>query len=772
VFEFLFHYPAEVWQGARLSFASAWPWWLIGLAFGLGLLCIAVSLMRLPLSIARRSIVGVIQAVLLGTGLAMLLQPTLLHDELRRDDNVIAVVLDTSQSMRFAESASGTESRFEAATAGFESIADELSETFDTRLFSIGENLSELDLTLPPETFSARTDLAGGLTELLEQASAGELAAVVVLSDGGNNASRMDVDWWSRVRQADVPIHTVGVGPTVVDGDVEIANIAMPELFAPKAQIKARVQIRHPADLPSVRLRVKQGDKLRFADDVQLIAGALETTHEIEFDSGDEGIQALSFSVQTTAAESNVINNSATRVLKVVDAPQRILYIEGEPRWEYKFLRRAIDAEPSVDVVSLLRTSPNKFYRQGVVDARELETGFPLTREALFGYDALIIGSVDAAELSLEQQANVRDFVAERGGALLMLAGRSGLADGGWGRSAVQAALPVALDASVNRAGFETFERRRERVELTDFGRKAPWLELPAPGDTSNFDGEGTAVAANASDAAWASLPELADLQTLGEARAGAQVLIQTEGGAEPVLIWQRYGKGRSYILATSGTWRWQMSLPSEDRRHEMFWRNLLTELTADVPHRLRIDRGPAIQRDQTSTPISVTALTQDHSAYIADELIATVTRPDGSTDVITLIPDINKPGQFNAALEYSSMGPHSLSIALTDADDALEVNVHQGSGKAESYWMVQEGTAEYFATGLQQPVLSRIASETGGGYRALKDIASLPGEILLRNNALTRQSELPLWNMPFLFLLLVLGKALEWLLRLRWKRL
>lgn len=791
MFEFLFNHSTDTWAGASLVFSNAWPWWLIALAFAFGVIGIVVSLLQLPVSIGRRFVVGCIQSFLLAVVMTMLLQPALLHEEVRRDDNVVAVLIDTSNSMEFSQTAnvgfgagaavnsSGAQSRFEAARDGVESIRDELSDTFETRLFSIGEELAEVNATEALSIAGERTDLAGGLTELLDQASADELAALVVLSDGGNNASPMDVAWWNRIRQAGVPIHTVGVGPLSVAGDVELTDVFLPEQISPDATITARVRIRHPIGLNTVRLRVTHGNELRYSQEIELQPGANETTHQLNFPSGETGIQALNFELEKSASDTNAVNNRVQQVLKVADSPKRILYVEGEPRWEYKFLRRAVAADPGIEVVSLLRTSANKFYRQGVNSPRELENGFPLTREALFGYDAVIIGSLDAAELSIEQQANVRDFVAERGGALLMLGGTSGLADGGWGRSVVQAALPVELDAGEAGNVSETFMRERVLVELTEFGERADWLNLPAEWlkspdsvDTTSFDGEGNAGALNASKLAWSSLPELANVQRVGSPRAGAQVMIQTRGDAMPVLIWHRYGKGRSYVLATSGTWRWQMLLPSEDNRHEVFWQNFLNELSNNIPKRISIETGPAVQRDQDSTLVRVVALGADFTAHVADSLVATVTRPNGSQTPLTLLPDINSPGHFVGSIDYNGVGAHALSVDLEESNDGLEVNIHKNAAQGVAWWMVEENTAEYFSSELQAPTLQRIADETNASYRVLDDIDELPSALLNLNSALTRQSELPLWNMPVFFLLLLLGKLFEWVLRLRWKRL
>ncbi len=89
-------------------------------------------------------------------------------------------------------------------------------------------------------------------------------------------------------------------------------------------------------------------------------------------------------------------NSNITRLLNVSSDKRRVLYVEGEPRWEYKFIRRAEDDDHVVQVVSMLRTTENKIYRQGISDPKELEDGFPTRPEDLFQYQAIVIGSVEA----------------------------------------------------------------------------------------------------------------------------------------------------------------------------------------------------------------------------------------------------------------------------------------------------------------------------------------------------------------------------------------
>ena len=136
--------------------------------------------------------------------------------------------------------------------------------------------------------------------------------------------------------------------------------------------------------------------------------------------------------------EENLANNSVTRPILVSDAKRRILYVEGEPRWEYKFIRRAEEDDPTVQLVSMLRTSENKIYRQGIRDPSELADGFPSRPEDLFGYAGIIIGSVDANYFTPLQQELLREYVDRRGGGILFLGGRYSLSDGGWAASSLE----------------------------------------------------------------------------------------------------------------------------------------------------------------------------------------------------------------------------------------------------------------------------------------------------------------------------------------------
>ena len=766
MFEWLFKYPSSIWREASLGFENSLPLWVLAVTFCIALVFLVLSLRRQPLVFARRSALFMLQASVAAILLTMVWRPALQVEVAEQGENTVAWVVDVSQSMQIEDvprsrtSTEDLQSRFSAAQAIVRELALDETAEFDAALYSQGESLQPQNSLeqLSESESSATTDLAGGLDALLGTVGENALAAVVLMSDGSDNAGTIDAQWWQRLSAAGVPVHTVGMGRLRSPADIQLSDVVMPDEAAPDVQLTASLSVAHAAG-GSARIRVLAGRELIAAQDIDLPEDATQSIHEVSLPSGVEGIRRLRFEVvrNDDVEDPFPANNIQPRILRVADAPKRILYVEGEPRWEYKFLRRAMEGYPGIEIVSLLRTSPNKFYRQGVRDASELADGFPVSREELFAYDAIIIGSLEAAELNTAQQLALRDFVSVRGGSLMMLAGRHGLADGGWGRSVVAAALPVILDA---RLAADTFRRERTQAYPTISGFRTPWLAL--------------ANSLQDNQIAWQGLPALADVQTLGPVKPGAIVLLQhaeaevSNGRTEPLLVTQRYGKGQSVVLGSSGTWRWQMSLDSSDQRHERFWQQLAAMLVDGVVPRISLASSEPVYRDISAAQIMLNAYTADYEALQQATLPVQVTLPDGTVSAVELQADSRSPGAYVGSVEMPLDGPYTVNAMTPLGGESPQSELVA----TEHWWVRESGTAESFDNGLQEDFLRRVAEATGGSYVAQSDAGTLVDVLAQKNAALKREVNLPLWNMPILFLGLLLAKGVEWLLRLRWKRL
>ena len=166
---------------------------------------------------------------------------------------------------------------------------------------------------------------------------------------------------------------------------------------------------------------------------------------KIPLATDDAGARRLEFSIAPRDGEQLDDNNRRSAAMAVDDRRMRILYFEGEPRFEMKFVRRAVAGDDNLGVTGLIRTADAKFYRVGVDNREQLRDGFPTGRDELFAYDALILGSVDISLLSRDQQRMIVEFVSERGGGLLLLGGRRAFTEGGYRDSLLHAISPVVM---------------------------------------------------------------------------------------------------------------------------------------------------------------------------------------------------------------------------------------------------------------------------------------------------------------------------------------
>ena len=146
----------------------------------------------------------------------------------------------------------------------------------------------------------------------------------------------------------------------------------------------------------------------------------------VRFTATQAGPRVFRLKVAPQPDEVVTQNNQRDVQIDIRDRRERILYYEGEPRSEMKFTRRAIENDQNLQLVTLQRTAENKHLRLDIDAAGvELAAGFPKTREELFAYRCLVLGSVEASAFTADQLRMIAEFVDVRGGGLLLLGGAS-----------------------------------------------------------------------------------------------------------------------------------------------------------------------------------------------------------------------------------------------------------------------------------------------------------------------------------------------------------
>src|SRR5712671_2579905 len=574
MFEFLFKYPRAVFAKGDLVLLGAWPRWVLAivlLAAAAGLAWLIRS--KLPEASTqvrnwKAGVIWLLQFALAALLVILLWQPAIMVAELRPQQNIIAVLVDDSRSMSIADTGATRESQAVKALEG--GVLDQLQKKFQVRLYRIDNGMtriSKLD-DLKTSAPAPATHIGDDLKQLAGEAADLPIGAVVLLSDGADNSGGIDLDTISTFRSRRIPVHTVGFGLEQVPHDVEINDAVVAPRALADSRLAAKVSLHQRGYAgQKVMLSVRDAGKVLAARQITLASDGVMQNEPLVFNAGAAGARTLQFTIDPLSGEDNRDNNALTRLVNVESSKRRILYVEGEPRWEYKFIRRAEQDDRIVTVISMLRTSENKIYRQGIDDPKELADGFPTRMEDLFDYQAIIIGSVEANYFTAAQKELIQQFVDRRGGGLLLLGGRASLGDGGWASSSLADLLPVVLP---NKKG--TFHRDPATASLTPVGADNIITRL-VEDPTANVE-------------RWKKLPYLMDYQEAGTPKPGAVVLAEMIAGNRkmPLLVTENYGRGRTAVLATGGTWRWQMSQPLEDQTHEEFWQQLLRWLVMDTP--------------------------------------------------------------------------------------------------------------------------------------------------------------------------------------------
>jgi hypothetical protein len=342
----------------------------------------------------------------------------------------------------------------------------------------------------------------------------------------------------------------------------------------------------------------------------------------------------------------------------------------------------------------------------------------------------------------------IREFVSRRGGTLLMLGGRRGLTDGGWGPTSVAEVLPVRLP---EREG-PSFVREPAKAMLAPAGATSAMTRLEADDE--------------ANKAAWEGLPDLADFETVGELKPGAETLLEARfmGKTEPLLVHQRFGLGNVYVLATGGTWRWQMQLPHEDQRHETFWRQFLQAAATTAPQPVTLTSDRVFYGDEST--VVLRAEVRDKSYKPASDAAVTLEISDGMgpPTTVPMTPVAGQRGLYEAVYDTAHTGVFRFqAIAKTGGEEL---------GRAQFAVRREDGVIEHYHVQQNRPLLERLAAATGGSYFAVDDVSKLPEAVSFSEAGSVERQVLDLWNIPLAFMLLLLLKSAEWLVRLYWGRL
>jgi uncharacterized membrane protein len=750
MFDFFFKYPTAIFSKGQFVLLSGWPHWLlyvlIVVAAGVFAWLIHRHIRQAAAGMQgwHAAVIWMLESLLAALLLLVVWQPAIVIAELKPQQNIIAVLVDDSRSMSIADN--GTTREQQAVSALQSGVLDALQKKFQTRVYRVDNHLTRVsNLDTLKNSSAPATRLGDTLNDFTQETMGLPIGAVVLLSDGADNSGGINASTISALRSREIPVHTVGFGPEQVPSDVEMNDATVATRVMQNSRLSASVTF-HQRGFSGRKatLAVRDGDKVLASREISLASDGTIQTEALPFNAGPAGVKSLRFSVDVLPGETNTLNNSVTRELDVTSGKRKILYVEGEPRWEFKFIRRAEDDDPNVQLISMLRTTENKVYRQGITDPNELADGFPTTAEALFQYQAIVIGSLEAGYFTPAQQELLREFVDRRGGGILFLGGRSALAAGIWQGSAMADLLPVVLPSSK-----DTFHRDPAIPILTQAGADSMITRLDDDPQKN--------------DARWKKLPYLMDYQDAGTIKPGAAVLLQMRAGGRtlPLLITENYGRGRTAVMATGGSWRWQMSMPLGDTSHVTFWQQLLRWMIQETPGQVVATVPNPMLYDDGHIQISADVRDKSYTPAPDAQVQAHVIGPNGFSAMVDMQPTPNSPGIFQADFNADQPGSYIAEVTAQRAGQEI--------GTDTVPFQRLDGVAENFHTEQNRPLLEELASQTGGKYWRPQDLSKLPAEIPYSAAGITMRDTKELWDMPIIFFLAILLRFSEWFLRRKW---
>jgi hypothetical protein len=591
-----------------------------------------------------------------------------------------------------------------------------------------------------------RTALADGINEVLLRGDGDLPAAVVLVTDGGDNASKARLsDVAAECKRLGVPLHVYGVGSAEA-GTLQLRDVTVPDVLF--ADDTAAIPVRWKAlgmKGGTVEIIAKLGDKEVARKEVRATDGDdLRTTLTFTPPKGQSKDERLDLTTTIRVRGNAELTDEIKRPTRLLDRKIKLLYVENAPRWEYKFLQMNLVRDRRVEPSYLLVNADDKVMTSGP----PFLPAFPASRKELFSYDLLLVGDVPSSYFGPERVQWIADFVKE-GGGLIFVAGRQH-APSSWHGTALEALLPIEFEP-VRFSGAADVRPQVFQPALTEVGERH---ELLALADTRE---ENLRV--------WKELPGLYWHYPVTKLRPGAYSLLthpteKVKNGDDlaPLISLQYYGKGLVICLTIEETWRWRFN--KQDEYFARFWGQAiylagLTHSLGNKQTQITLDRSEIV----AGRPLQVFVRMFDTNfqPLVQKSVSARLEHLDAApgearVQTVELLPVSGQPGEYRATLPNDRVGRFALKTVT-------------GDGASLEYRVTLPPQHELAVRGLAKEALEDAAAASGGTFYREEDLGKLVENIEPQAAAFAvRQPVMPL--NPLMFLLFVGLITAEWVVR------
>ena len=608
---------------------------------------------------------------------------------------------------------------------------------------------------LAVEASGSQSRLGDAVREVLTELRGAPPSAIVLLTDGQNTEGEPLSKAAELALKKGVPIFTIGLGSAERVRDIELTELLVDDVvFVDDAvRFQAKLSARGFAGEKAV-IHLKElepGSKdpasahERATKEVELPADERPQRVELIHHPKETGERTFIIEVDKLPRELQTDNNRIERVVVVRKEKLRVLYVDSEPRYEFRYVKNYLEREETIDLNVVLLSSDPKYSEQ---DRSAIPT-FPAGKDDLFAYDVVIFGDADISYMSQSQLENVAEFVTDKGGGVLFVAGDlfNPLAYHG---TPLELLLPIELSDARNPTAVGTTVMAF-RPQLTLEGRGSPIFRF-GDDDSSSMK-------------IWQGLPELFWYFEAPRKKPGALVLAehQTANGADgklPLVLYQFMGTGKSMFHAFDDTWRWRFR--AGDRYFGRFWVQTIrflarSRLAGQRQAELTTDR----RRYQRGQPIQIRVRFPNPGlAPKTGDVTVQLTKAGQGARKLALKLSPGTKNIFEGALPQAAEGDYEVRL--------LPPPVLDGQSPVAAF-RVDAPINEFERIEMNGPELLRTAESTGGKF-----YTPLVADALFRDLPkpskvpLDTDPPIPLWNTwPVLALFLTL-LTLEWVFRKR----
>ena len=574
-----------------------------------------------------------------------------------------------------------------------------------------------------PETGEEGTDINRALALAAERHP--RLRAVVLLSDGDWNSGDPPAQAATRLRMRGVPVFAVPLGSATRLPDVELTSFEVPTFAVAGKPLRAPFTIESSLPREEVAVLEMKSSTGEVVTKSVTIPAMSRLRDVLTWKPDRPGEVKLTLTVPKTGDERFTENNTIEAPLAIRKERLRVLVVESFPRWEYRYLRNALERDPGVEVHCLL-LHPD-LGKSGV--GRGYLDAFPKD-DALATYDVVFLGDVgtDKGQLTAEQCGALQKLVRDQAAGLVFMPGLRGN-QASLHATPLAELIPVVWDETQPR-GWGT--SAPGRFVLTETGTRSLLTKLE---ETD----EGSARV-------WQSLPGFQWYAPALRAKAGTEILAThaTETnrfGRVPLIVTKTYGAGKILFMGTDGAWRWRKGV--EDKYHYRFWgqvvRWMAYQRNMSSGEKMRLFYSP--DRPTAGAVLTLNAnVTSLGGEPLRDgAVIAQITAPSGKTSSVRLTPAGEDAwGLFSGVFTPAEPGEYHLRLTCAEAGSALDTTIS-----------VQGTSREKRGRPAQVEVLREIAQLTRGRLIEAADPAAVVAAIASLPQPQPQERRVQLWAHP-----------------------